>query len=177
MGNDGLSALAAIHNFLVWALRDRHVGILRGWLFDREFPAFATPPEREHVDDATDRAGVQELIILGELVDKAREAGVQTIVEGPGHIPLNEIAANVMVQKKLATTPKQARQMITHKRVKINGRIVNSPGYLIPTLEENSIEVKMKLKKPKQSSEDPVTTPQPEVLSEEDLEEAEEEGE
>lgn len=53
------------------------------------------------IADSTDRAQVQELIILGELVDRAREAGVQTIVEGPGHIPLNEIAANVMVQKKL----------------------------------------------------------------------------
>jgi phosphomethylpyrimidine synthase len=53
------------------------------------------------IADSTDRAQVQELIILGELVDRAREAGVQTIVEGPGHIPLNEIDANVMVQKKL----------------------------------------------------------------------------
>lgn len=53
------------------------------------------------IADSTDRAGVQELIILGELVDKAREAGVQTIVEGPGHIPLNEIPANVTLQKKL----------------------------------------------------------------------------
>jgi phosphomethylpyrimidine synthase len=53
------------------------------------------------IADSTDRAQVQELIILGELVDRAREAGVQTIVEGPGHIPLNEINANVMVQKKL----------------------------------------------------------------------------
>ncbi|AXV37811.1 MAG: phosphomethylpyrimidine synthase [Methanobacteriaceae archaeon] len=53
------------------------------------------------IADSTDRAQVQELIILGELVDRAREAGVQTIVEGPGHIPLKEISANVMVQKKL----------------------------------------------------------------------------
>lgn len=53
------------------------------------------------IADSTDRAQVQELIILGELVDRAREAGVQTIVEGPGHIPLNEIPANVLVQKKL----------------------------------------------------------------------------
>ncbi len=53
------------------------------------------------IADSTDRAQVQELIVLGELVDRARERGVQTIVEGPGHIPLNEIATNVMVQKKL----------------------------------------------------------------------------
>ncbi|HNS26096.1 MAG TPA: phosphomethylpyrimidine synthase, partial [Methanobacteriaceae archaeon] len=53
------------------------------------------------IADATDRAGVQELIILGELIDRAREVGVQTIVEGPGHIPLKEIEANVVIQKKL----------------------------------------------------------------------------
>lgn len=53
------------------------------------------------IADSTDRAGVQELIILGELIDRAREVGVQTIVEGPGHIPLKEIEANVVIQKKL----------------------------------------------------------------------------
>jgi phosphomethylpyrimidine synthase len=53
------------------------------------------------IADATDRAQVQELIILGELIDKSREAGVQAMVEGPGHIPLNEIKANVILQKKL----------------------------------------------------------------------------
>jgi phosphomethylpyrimidine synthase len=53
------------------------------------------------IADSTDRAQVQELIILGELVDKAREANVQAMIEGPGHIPLNEIPANVTIQKKL----------------------------------------------------------------------------
>jgi len=51
--------------------------------------------------DSTDRAQIQELIILGELVDKARERGVQTIVEGPGHIPINEIETNINIQKKM----------------------------------------------------------------------------
>lgn len=51
--------------------------------------------------DATDRAQIQELIILGELVKRAREAGVQTMVEGPGHVPLNQIAANMQIQKQL----------------------------------------------------------------------------
>ena len=40
------------------------------------------------IADSTDRAQVQELIVLGELVDRARERGVQTIVEIPGDIPL-----------------------------------------------------------------------------------------
>lgn len=51
--------------------------------------------------DSTDRAQVQELIVLGELVDRARERGVQTIIEGPGHIPLNEIETNINIQKKM----------------------------------------------------------------------------
>lgn len=51
--------------------------------------------------DATDRAQVQELIILGELVSRAREAGVQAMVEGPGHVPLDQIAANITLQKRL----------------------------------------------------------------------------
>jgi phosphomethylpyrimidine synthase len=51
--------------------------------------------------DATDRAQVQELIILGELVARAREAGVQAMVEGPGHVPLDQIATNIVLQKRL----------------------------------------------------------------------------
>ncbi len=51
--------------------------------------------------DATDRMQIHELLILGELIDRAREANVKAIVEGPGHIPINEIAANIMLQKKI----------------------------------------------------------------------------
>ncbi|MDL1956305.1 MAG: phosphomethylpyrimidine synthase ThiC [Candidatus Desulfofervidus auxilii] len=51
--------------------------------------------------DATDRAQIEELILLGELAEKAKEAGVQVMIEGPGHVPLNQIAANVLLEKKL----------------------------------------------------------------------------
>jgi len=51
--------------------------------------------------DATDRAQIQELIVLGELVERAREAGVQTMVEGPGHLPLDQIITNVQLEKSL----------------------------------------------------------------------------
>ncbi len=51
--------------------------------------------------DATDRAQVAELLTLGELTQRAWEAGVQVIIEGPGHVPLNEVQANVLLQKKL----------------------------------------------------------------------------
>jgi phosphomethylpyrimidine synthase len=53
------------------------------------------------VHDSTDRAQIQELIINAELADRATAAGVQTIVEGPGHNPLDEIEANVRVMKRL----------------------------------------------------------------------------
>jgi phosphomethylpyrimidine synthase len=49
--------------------------------------------------DATDQAQLEELLTIGELVDRARQAGVQTMVEGPGHLPLNHIEANVKLEK------------------------------------------------------------------------------
>ncbi|MBI2830911.1 MAG: phosphomethylpyrimidine synthase ThiC [Chloroflexi bacterium] len=51
--------------------------------------------------DATDRAQVEELLTLGELVQRAWDAGVQVMVEGPGHVPLNQIETNVRLQKSI----------------------------------------------------------------------------
>jgi phosphomethylpyrimidine synthase len=51
--------------------------------------------------DATDRAQIHELIILGELTQRATAAGVQVMIEGPGHVPLNQIEANILLQKRL----------------------------------------------------------------------------
>jgi len=51
--------------------------------------------------DATDRAQIEELVILGELVKRARVRGVGVFVEGPGHVPLHQIAANMQIQKTL----------------------------------------------------------------------------
>jgi phosphomethylpyrimidine synthase len=53
------------------------------------------------VHDATDRAQIQELIINAELGDRAHEQGVQVIIEGPGHIPIDEIETNVILQKRV----------------------------------------------------------------------------
>lgn len=49
--------------------------------------------------DASDIPQISELIILGGLVEKARDAGVQVMVEGPGHVPLNQIESNIQIQK------------------------------------------------------------------------------
>lgn len=51
--------------------------------------------------DATDRGQVEELITLGELAAKARAEGVQVMIEGPGHVPLDQIEANILLQKRL----------------------------------------------------------------------------
>jgi phosphomethylpyrimidine synthase len=51
--------------------------------------------------DATDRAQVHELMTLGELTERAWERDVQVMIEGPGHVPLHQIAANVQLQKRL----------------------------------------------------------------------------
>jgi len=53
------------------------------------------------IDDSTDQAQLQELIILGKLAARARAAGVQAIIEGPGHVPLTEIEANIELQKEI----------------------------------------------------------------------------
>jgi len=51
--------------------------------------------------DASDRGQIAELLILGELVDRAREKDVQVMVEGPGHMPLDQIESNMKLMKKL----------------------------------------------------------------------------
>ncbi len=51
--------------------------------------------------DATDRAQVQELITLGELQSRAIQRGVQVMIEGPGHVPMDQVQANVLMEKRL----------------------------------------------------------------------------
>jgi phosphomethylpyrimidine synthase len=51
------------------------------------------------IHDASDRVKFTEFILLGELVEKCREAGVQAMVEGPGHVPVDEIETSVKAMK------------------------------------------------------------------------------
>ncbi len=53
------------------------------------------------ISDATDRAQIEELITIGELAQRALAAGVQVMIEGPGHLPLNQIEANIQLQKSI----------------------------------------------------------------------------
>jgi phosphomethylpyrimidine synthase len=51
--------------------------------------------------DSTDWAQIEELLTIGELVERARAANVQVMVEGPGHLPLNDVTANVQLEKAI----------------------------------------------------------------------------
>lgn len=53
------------------------------------------------IDDATDQAQLGELLVIGELVERAREHSVSVIVEGPGHVPLQDIPMNMLIQKRV----------------------------------------------------------------------------
>jgi phosphomethylpyrimidine synthase len=55
------------------------------------------------IADATDRPQIDELIILGELSKRAYEKNVQVIIEGPGHVPLDQIETNMKLQKSLCS--------------------------------------------------------------------------
>ncbi len=52
-------------------------------------------------NDASDRAQIEELITLGKLARMAREANVQVMIEGPGHVPLDQVVANIEMEKSL----------------------------------------------------------------------------
>ena len=53
------------------------------------------------IADASDRAQIEELITLGELQKRSHKAGVQVMIEGPGHVPMDKIAENIRMQKSL----------------------------------------------------------------------------
>ncbi|MGN1321077.1 MAG: phosphomethylpyrimidine synthase [Methanosphaera sp.] len=52
-------------------------------------------------NDATDLAQIRELTTLGRLVKRSRAAGVQVMVEGPGHVPITQVKANMQIQKTI----------------------------------------------------------------------------
>ncbi len=53
------------------------------------------------INDSTDACQIKELMVLGELTLRAWERNVQVIIEGPGHMSINEIASNMILEKKL----------------------------------------------------------------------------
>jgi small subunit ribosomal protein S4 len=55
---------------------------------------------------------------------------------------LNRRLQTIVFKKRLASSPKQSRQMIVHKKVLVDGRAVNSPSYIVPVELENKITIK-----------------------------------
>lgn len=53
------------------------------------------------IADATDRCQIQELLCLGELTKTALDSGVQVMIEGPGHVPMDQVETNVLLEKRL----------------------------------------------------------------------------
>ena len=53
------------------------------------------------IEDSTDASQIEELIVLGELTKRAWDRNVQVMIEGPGHMAMNEIAANMIIEKRL----------------------------------------------------------------------------
>ncbi|MBW2132995.1 MAG: phosphomethylpyrimidine synthase ThiC [Deltaproteobacteria bacterium] len=54
------------------------------------------------ISDSFDRAMIQELLINCELAEEGRRMGCQMMVEGPGHVPMDEIEANIILQKRMS---------------------------------------------------------------------------
>lgn len=97
--------------------------------------------------DAGDQAQIQELIILGDLTKRAWEAGVQIIIEGPGHVPFDQIESQVKMQKEvckgapfyvLGPLPTDVAPGYDHITAAIGGTLAASAGadflcYVTPT--------------------------------------------
>jgi phosphomethylpyrimidine synthase len=97
--------------------------------------------------DAGDQAQIQELIILGDLTERAWEAGVQVIVEGPGHVPFDQIESQIKMQKEvckgapfyvLGPLPTDVAPGYDHITSAIGGTLAASAGadflcYVTPT--------------------------------------------
>lgn len=89
-----------------------------------------------------------------ELLDKLKKTGIldkkDASLEDVLNLEIKDILKrrlqSLVFEKKLANTPKQARQLVVHKHVKVNDRVVDSPGYLVPKNEENTIECSQVIK-------------------------------
>ena len=85
--------------------------------------------------DATDRAQDSETILVGELTERAWAEGVQVMIEGPGHVPLDQIEANVLLERRLCKGPLCLGTLVTdisagydHITCAIGGAIAGRAG-------------------------------------------------
>tara|TARA_Y100000310_G_scaffold296161_1_gene328184 strand:+ start:1904 stop:2515 length:612 start_codon:yes stop_codon:yes gene_type:complete len=85
--------------------------------------------------------------VQGEFMGKLNKLGfkVETVVDVLALTEediLKRRLQSILIERKLATTPKGARQLVTHKHVKVNGVVVNIPSYMVSVGEEDKIELK-----------------------------------
>ena len=66
---------------------------------------------------------------------------------------LNRRLQTIVSEKGLATTAKTARQMITHKRILVGGKVIDTPSYIVPIELEDKIEIKKKIKQTEKKDE------------------------
>jgi len=102
------------------------------------------------------------------LFKKLNKAGFKTdeisdVLALSGEDLLKRRLQSIVKKKGLTRSPKQARQLIVHKRISISGRIVNKPSYIVKVDEEDKIKFveKKKVKKPKQEKIEPEATTTP----------------
>ena len=86
----------------------------------------------------------------GKLIEKLNKSGfnAKTIADVLGLSKedwLKRRLQSILIEKNLAK-PKEARQLIAHKHIRIEGKVVNIPGYIVRVEEENKIEVRKKAK-------------------------------
>ena len=72
---------------------------LGGWLVPEGYMLDISAPDGG--SPSSIRAQIEELITLGELRDAALDAGVQVMIEGPGHVPIQQVETNIKIQKEL----------------------------------------------------------------------------
>lgn len=106
-----------------------------------------------------------------KLFDKLNKAGIKVnsiadVLSLDKRDYLKRRLQNVLLEKKMATTQKSARQLITHRKVLVNSRVVDSPSYIVPVAMENKITLKPSKKKSKSE-----TAEEPAEIQEKNLEE------
>lgn len=71
---------------------------------------------------------------------------------------LDRRLTTIIADKKIANTPRHARQLVVHKKITINEKVVNAPSYIVQVADENAIAIKQKAKKPKPAKEETEST-------------------
>ncbi|MBI5148304.1 30S ribosomal protein S4 [Candidatus Pacearchaeota archaeon] len=89
-----------------------------------------------------------------EFIEKLKKQGfsvsnIDDILSLEKEAWLDRRLQTILVKKKMANTPRQARQLIVHKHILVNGKTINAPSYLVPKHFEDKITKKIKHKKEK----------------------------